>query len=256
MIKSVITVMTLLATVSSVLAEPSEDMALLPAGSYVPFYLKKENDQALDKELIYVDAFWLDKKPVTNREYLAFVHQENEWKKSQVKALFSDSHYLQHWKSDFVLDSSEDLDKPVVNVSWFAASAYCEARDARLPSTEEWEYALYDGQRNKEANQKTIISWYSVPNKELPKVGCQPANGFGVFDLIAVIWEWTSDFNSFMAPADSRGTGEKNLFCGGGGLNASNLGDYAAFMRYSYRESLQGNFTGKNLGFRCAKDKK
>jgi formylglycine-generating enzyme required for sulfatase activity len=246
-------------------------MVLVPEGSFTPFFLKKEDvsnsaapassapqDSVLANltQTTAVKAFWLDSAPVTNRKFQEFVSGNPEWNKSGIRKIFSDSHYLDHWHSDRGVASSADLDKPVVNVSWFAAAAYCEAQGKRLPSTDEWEYALADNDRNKENLQKQIINWYSVPNKVLPPVKSQAANGFGIYDLAGLVWEWTEDFNSYMAPPDSRNSGDKTLFCGSGSLNASNLGDYAAFMRYSYRESLKGNFTGKNLGFRCAKDAK
>ena len=48
---------------------------------------------------------------------------------------------------------------------------------------------------------------------------------------------------------------DKELFCGSGSVNATDLMNYAAFMRYAFRGSLKANYTTKNLGFRCAKDK-
>ena len=234
-----------------------EDMVLVPKGSFTPFFLKKDDTaNSSSVPTTAVNAFWLDATPVTNRKFQEFVNKHPEWHKANIKKIFTDSHYLEHWQNAQGSVDSADLDKPVVNVSWFAAAAYCEAQDKRMPSTDEWEYTLTDNDRDKENLQKQIMSWYSVPNKELPAVKSKPANGFGIFDLVGLIWEWTSDFNSYMAPPDSRNSGDKTLFCGSGSLNASNLGDYAAFMRYSYRESLKGNFTGKNLGFRCAKDAK
>jgi formylglycine-generating enzyme required for sulfatase activity len=234
-----------------------DDMVLVPEGSFTPFFLKKDDiTNSSSVATTPVNAFWLDATPVTNRKFQAFVNKHPDWHKSNIKKIFTDSHYLEHWQNTQGSADSADLDKPVVNVSWFAAAAYCEAQDKRLPSTDEWEYTLTDNDRDTENLQKQIMAWYSVPNKELPAVRSKPANGFGIFDMVGLIWEWTADFNSYMAPPDSRNSGDKNLFCGSGSLNASNLSDYAAFMRYSYRESLKGNFTGKNLGFRCAKDAK
>lgn len=233
-----------------------EEMVLVPEGSFTPFFLKRDDANSSIVPTTPVHAFWLDATPVTNRKFQEFVGNHPDWHKSNIKKIFTDSHYLEHWQSAHGTADSADLDKPVVNVSWFAAEAYCETQGKRLPSTDEWEYTLTDNDRNKDNLQKQIISWYSVPNKELPAVRSTSANGFGIFDLVGLVWEWTADFNSYMAPPDSRNSGDKTLFCGSGSLNASNLGDYAAFMRYSYRESLKGNFTGKNLGFRCAKDAK
>lgn len=253
----------------SAAAVSAEDMVLIPEGSFTPFFLKKDaaNNSSTSSapttaaltsaaQVTTVAAFFIDTAPVTNYQFQQFVAKNPDWRKSTVKRIFADSHYLDHWHSDQDVTSSADLNKPVVNVSWFAAAAYCEAQNKRMPSTDEWEYVLTDNDRDQENIQKQTINWYSIPNKELPAVKSKPANGFGVHDLVGLVWEWTEDFNSYMAPPDSRNSGDKTLFCGSGSLNASNLSDYAAFMRYSYRESLKGNFTGKNLGFRCAKDTK
>lgn len=237
-------------------AVSAEDMVLVPEGSFTPFFLKRDDANPVEQPKVKVDQFWMDSTPVTNRKFQEFVSKHPDWHKSNIRKIFTDSHYLEHWQNAQGSPDTENLDQPVVNVSWFAADAYCEAQGKRLPTTDEWEYTLADNERDKENLQKQIIKWYSVPNKTLPKAGSQPANGFGVYDLAGVVWEWTADFNSYMAPPDARDSGDKTLFCGSGSLNASNLGDYAAFMRYSYRESLKGNFTGKNLGFRCAKDAK
>ena len=63
-------------------------------------------------------------------------------------------------------------------------------------------------------------------------------------------------FNSILLTGESRSdvTTDKNLFCGSGSLNASDLMNYAAFIRYAFRGSVKANYAVKNLGFRCVKD--
>ncbi len=79
----------------------------------------------------------------------------------------------------------------------------------------------------------------------------------GVHDLHGLIWEWVDDFNSSTVTGDSRADTdtESNLFCGATSLSGSDLRNYATYMRYGMRSSLKGNYTGNNLGFRCARDK-
>jgi formylglycine-generating enzyme required for sulfatase activity len=247
----------LLAVVStSILASTAlgGEISRIPEGNYAPFYIKEGSSSSEDK-LIRVKAFLIDVNQVTNEEYYQFVLANQEWRKGDVSKLFADSHYLQHWGKIGAEFSEQDAKKPVVNVSWFAAQGYCESLGKRLPSTDEWEYVLNDMDKNKESIHRAVMDWYAVPNRELPSLIDRPKNGFGVSDMVAVVWEWTNDFNNFMVRNDSRDSGSKAAFCGGGSLNVTELDNYAAFMRYSYRSSLQGNFTGKNLGFRCAKDK-
>ena len=247
----------LLAVVStSILASTAlgGEISRIPEGNYAPFYIKEGSSSSEDK-LIRVKAFLLDVNQVTNEEFLEFVTTNPDWQKGKVTQLFADKHYLQHWGENGKEFSPSDAKKPVVNVSWFAAQNYCESRGKRLPSTDEWEYVLEDMGRDKEFIHRSVMEWYSIPNRELPSLVNRSKNGLGVADLVAVVWEWTNDFNNFMVRSDSRDSGSKAAFCGGGSLNVTELDNYAAFMRYSYRSSLQGNFTGRNLGFRCAKDK-
>jgi formylglycine-generating enzyme required for sulfatase activity len=74
-----------------------------------------------------------------------------------------------------------------------------------------------------------------------------------MFDLI---WEWTDDFNSILSIGDSRsGSNEdKNLFCAAGATSATDVNNYAAYMRFGMRTSIKAHYTISNLGFRCAKD--
>ena len=66
----------------------------------------------------------------------------------------------------------------------------------------------------------------------------------GDFDLIL------RDFTRLLKDKDT----DKDLFCGSGSVNATDLMNYAAFMRYAFRGSIKANYTTKNLGFRCAKN--
>ena len=138
----------------------------------------------------------------------------------------------------------------VVDGSWFAAEAYCEARGAELPSTDQWEYALADHDRTRTALRQQILAWYGRPNAQLPDVQSTVSNGYGVRGLVGMVWEWTLDFNSVMSGEDLRSSGAR--FCGGSSIGAADASDYASFMRYAMRASLKAPYTTGNLGFRCA----
>ncbi len=228
-------------------------MVRIPEGSYQEFYLKKNPKGPSKKVQVRVASFLLDKDPVSNSEFLDFVRSHPEWARSKAKRIFTESGYLRHWDDDLSFDSHLTK-RPVVNVSWFAAQDYCESKNKTLPTTDQWEYALNDRGRNAKENQKRILAWYSRPNSAEPRQGPSSANGFGVRDLIGGVWEWTLDFNSFMVGSDSRSGTDGALFCGNGAQGAADAGDYAAFMRYSFRASLKASFVTNNLGFRCAKE--
>ncbi|MFT6733520.1 MAG: sulfatase modifying factor 1 [Polaribacter sp.] len=70
-----------------------------------------------------------------------------------------------------------------------------------------------------------------------------------------VVWEWTEDFNSSLVNGESRNDSsiDSKLFCSAGAAGSADPSNYAAFMRFGFRSSLQAKFTLGSLGFRCAK---
>lgn len=234
------------------------DMANITAGEYRPLYLSK------DSPVVRVKSFRLDKQPVTNQAFYAFVTNNHQWQQGRVAALFAENSYLNHWTgaSSELGPNAADLNKPVVFVSWFAAQAYCQAQQKRLPTIAEWEYVAMasstqpDGTAEKSYHQK-ILDWYAnAAYQTLVDVGQDPANYWGVHNMHGLIWEWTEDFNSNLISGESRGDSsvDKNLYCASGSAGAVDPSDYAAFMRYGFRSSLSAKFTLASLGFRCAAD--
>lgn len=207
-----------------------------------------------------VPRFFLDKTPVTNAQYLAFVTSSPEWGRAQVPRLLADAHYLAHWEGPLTLGAKADPSGPVVHVSWFSAKAYCQARGARLPTESEWELAAMASETqaaplSDPRRDELILSWYSRPTPaRMPPVGKGRPNFWGVHDLHGLVWEWVHDFNSRVV-SDGRRTDEA-FVCGGGSLRGADKTNYAAFMRMALRASLRGSYTTADLGFRCASSEK
>ena len=234
-------------------------MVAVPAGLYQPFFQTRpaKGRAPVESPPMKIAAFRMDTLPVTNRQFLEFVREHPQWRRSQIKPLFADQRYLAKWRSDLELSDPDAASEPVTNVSWFAAEAYCEARGLRLPTTEQWDYALADQGRDRDNIAQRSLEWFSTPTpKHLGAVGHGAPNGFGLYDMVGLVWEWTLDANSFMIGTEQRNTSSKDdaQFCGGGSVGVSNPADYPAFMRYALRTSLSATYTVDNVGFRCAGD--
>lgn len=232
-------------------------MMYIRGGYYTPFLQVSGS-----AEKVSIHSFYLDVHAVTNQEFLEFVKKNPQWARSRVPHLLADDGYLQQWESDFKIGNDKILNSPVTNVSWFAAEAYAKWAGKRLPTMDEWEYAASAAPVNlpkDETLTSYILNWYGNPTPDvLPDVESAFKNKLGVYDMLGLIWEWVYDFNSVIAGSDSRsqGTLEKGLFCAAASQNAVNKEDYASFMRFAFRESLEADYTIRNLGFRCAMDAK
>ncbi len=237
-------------------ARAAADFVPLPATSFRSA-LKYE-----DADRVAVAAFELSRRPVTNAEFLAFVVAHPEWRRGQVAAVFADSRYLSHWAAPGELGPGALPNQPLTRVSWFAARAYCEARQARLPTWTEWEYAASADATRKDARRDPawrarILGWYSRPsNTPLPVVGSDAANVHGVEDLHGLVWEWTDDFSALLVAGDNRNQGDADTakFCGAGALSMDDRDNYAVLMRVAMLSALDAEDTTVNLGFRCARD--
>lgn len=238
-------------------AEAGGGMVVVPAGRYTAFLKRKAPNAAVPAppNVVAITAFRLDVEPVTNAEFLGFVTAHPEWRRSRIKRLYADAPYLRRWSGDIELADEGARGEPVTNVSWFAAEAYCRSRGLRLPTTDQWEYALTDDGRGQNEVRERSLQWFAEPNGvRPPKVGAGPPNGFGVRDLVGLVWEWTLDFDAFATAAESRDPNGKNaaFVCGGAAAGATDPSDYPGFMRFSMRASLKADYTADNVGFRCA----
>ncbi|KMQ71650.1 formylglycine-generating enzyme family protein [Chryseobacterium koreense] len=233
---------------------PDVKMISIKGGKYQPFYGKQDS-------LILVKDFQIDERPVTNAEFLDFVKKNPKWKRSHVKTVFADSTYLKNWKDDETLGADMNPDAPVTFVSWFAAKAYAKSAGKRLPTIDEWEFVAMADETSPNARKKPsyssdIIKQYEVKFKEKNPVKQSKPNYYGVYNMFDLVWEWTGDFNSVLTTNDSRTAeyDDKGLFCASAATTSTDILNYASFMRYAFRQSLNANYTVANLGFRCAKD--
>lgn len=210
---------------------------------------------------VSLPPFWIMSRPVTNAQFLDFTKAHREWQRGKVPTLFAEARYLQQWPAPLQLGVRAKPEQPVVDVSWFAAQAYCEAQGARLPTWNEWEYVAAADATRRDARgdpawRERILSWYSRPsNTPLPLVGESQANTYGVQDMHGLIWEWTEDYASMLVSADGRDQKNQNRlqFCGAGSIAMDDVENYAVLMRVAMLSSLDGANVTSNLGFRCAK---
>ncbi len=208
-----------------------------------------------------IAPFSMRTKPVSNAEYRQFVLKHPQWQRGQVPAVFASADYLSDWTGalDYAPRASS---APVTQVSWYAAMAFCESEQARLPRWYEWEFSAAADESRTDARDDPvwlarILAWYSRPGNTPPQsIGLAPPNRYGIYDMHGLAWEWVEDFNGLFVSADSRVSGEQKQleFCGGAALSLGDRRNYAVLIRLALLAAMEGKQGGNNLGFRCVRD--
>jgi len=248
------------------------DMVRIPPGKFVfktthgdDFIPYPENGKG---ETLMMKAFYMDRTPVTNRQYLRFIQASGYRPKDT-------ANYLKHWKNGVIPAGEEDY--PVVYVSYEDALAYAAWAGKRLPTEAEWQYAAqteklneWPWQQKRPVTRKTqritptlTITSIEGIDPQMTNLGDgkpyavgkyrKGANPFGLLDLTGCVWQLTHDLYE-------SGSYRYIILKGGSYFKPSASWWYVQGgpRELHYRQALlrvsPGFERNATVGFRCVKD--
>ena len=234
-------------TMSAQSHEPS--MVLVPAGEFTMGSQKGDPDERPAHQ-VYLDAFSIDRYEVTVGQYASFLqeaggHTPSDW---------ATMNQLAHQK------------RPVANVDWADAAAYCKWAGKRLPTEAEWEKAARgtDGRLYPWGNEAptSLHANYgktgSSHHGALAPVGTLEGgkSPYGTYDMAGNVWEWVSDWYDHDYYKNSPSRNPTGPPTGGykvirGGSWNSNPRALRSSDRYWDPPSFRSQYVP---GFRCAKN--
>lgn len=178
------------------------DMVLIPSGTYVMGSDESPFEQPTREVLLA--AFLIDRHPVTNVDYLAFMAdggyfrrefwRDAGWNFAQQRVLTEPL----YWQDDYWNGNTQ----PVTGVSWYEASAYATWAEKVLPTEAQWECAARgrDARRYPWGNAEpsSLLALYAVDcdpdelRRRSAPVDAHPdgTSPFGCVDMAGNVGEW------------------------------------------------------------------
>jgi formylglycine-generating enzyme required for sulfatase activity len=218
------------------------------------------------KHSVTIDDFYIDKYPVTNAEFKKFTDFNPEWRPDRIPRTLHNGNYLKHWKEQDALKTKAD--HPVVNVSWYAAVAYCRWVGKRLPTEAEWEHAARGGLNalfpwGDQPVDATRANFLGSGIGTTSPVGHYPANRYGLFDMAGNVWQFLADeWKPYPSSPQKNTDAGRNLFLDGTAflqvktrrvVRGGSFGGAPVNLWVEYRDSHPPDGTREFVGFRCAK---
>ncbi|MEG4486352.1 ergothioneine biosynthesis protein EgtB [Microcoleus sp. D2_18a_B4] len=240
----------------------------IPGGE---FYMGSDAAEALDNErsrhLCYLEAYSIDRYPVTCRQYRDFMesggYQNPDWWSADGWKWLQGEAVSQplYWSENQAFNNH-----PVCGVSWYEAEAYCNFIGKRLPSEAEWEKAA-----SWDATNQTyrIYPWgEEPPNGSLCNHGNNIANtspvdafpkgasAIGCWDMLGNVWEWTaSTFDAYPGFESYPYRGYSQVYFDGEHrvLKGGSWATFPQALRSTFRNWYYPGVRQIIAGFRCAK---
>ncbi len=235
-------------------------MVLIPEGSFpmgVPHGDRDGGRDEYPRHDVFVSHFYIDKFELTNGRYLEFVKATNHRIPQNPKNATRNL-----WQGDTIAESL--IDRPVINVDWADAQAYCQWAGKRLPTEAEWEKAAkgtadrrFPWGNVEPTNKHLNFNQQWIGEKTLMPVGSYEAgkSPFGVYDMAGNVWEWVNDWYDAKyyekSPAKNPTgpeTGTKRVLRGSGWQNETPT------VRIFTRVDSDPTIRNESTGFRCAMD--
>lgn len=242
--------------------DPSQTI-LIPEGNFV-----MGSDEWADTErparTIYLNTYRIDKYEVTNAQYAFFLRAVEVLENTAGDELVDiDDRDIEIGFTDNgleVLDQSK-ADYPIMEVSWYGATAFCNWVGGRLPTEAEWEKAArgVDGWHFPWSNdplEASLITGWAIEGPTA-QVGSHAIDKspYGVFDMGGNIAEWVNDW--YAQSYYSEGPEQNPLGPEDGVLRVVRGGatsPYPQDMRTTVRRRHRPGTTSRAIGFRCAYD--
>lgn len=192
----------------------------------------------VDTHTVFLDAFWIDEHEVTYEQYKLFIEATDA--------------------SPLV---SGEGKKPVTNVTWHDAKAYCEWSGRRLPTEAEWEKAArgrLEGKRYPWGDKSPVCApgaengaQFSDCTGETVPVKIFAPNGYGLYNVAGNVMEWVADW--FDPAYDSNSSAENPIGPDTGDDRVLRGGATQSYPYVSLRGSLSPMLKYTHIGFRCAR---
>jgi gamma-glutamyl hercynylcysteine S-oxide synthase len=230
-------------------------------------------DNEAPEKFKFINSFQVSKYCITNYQYLKFVNSNGY----NIKKYWSDEgwDFIKNKKLDYpiywerinnnwfekIFDKLVLLrnNNPVINISWYEASAYCKWKGVRLLKEEEWEYLAKLG-NEKDNIKKSHLNYGFDYNYHttISVLEDESENNIGVVGLFGNCWEWCEEpfypYDGFVIDPVYREMsyphfGYKRI-CRGGSWAVPNI-----LINSHYRNAQSPDCCHQFIGFRVAVNK-